>query len=309
MKHVKLFEEFSINEAESKAEKAIKDALYDFDDINNRFRYKYFDVIQVKNEIFIDWITQEDYNNDGESLMIEHLKHLAKQYNVKIFLHYTVRDNDSGSNRNRKTKKGYTEIFEQFVNDGEKINESTYTKQDKYKKGDEVAYQMVFRGGVGKDGMSKGDIKIGKISSRKKNGIFGYEYWIGSTPVKGGEILGLTGRRLNEANQESSLNEAKSPARSHKQYKKLLKFFKDDYLDEIRDMARAAREYHTEYDLDMLYTDWETNPEAPQPLDFRKLKSNKDWNEKGKAYILDMLDKMGKQAADAWFDDFEHWLK
>tara|TARA_R110001599_G_scaffold353611_1_gene594300 strand:- start:147 stop:737 length:591 start_codon:yes stop_codon:yes gene_type:complete len=196
MKHVKLFEEFSINEArwydESKAEKAIKDALYDFDDINNRFRYKYFDVIQVKNEIFIDWITQEDYNNDGESLMIEHLKHLAKQYNVKIFLHYTVRDNDSGSNRNRKTKKGYTEIFEQFVNDGEKINESTYTKQDKYKKGDEVAYQMVFRGGVGKDGMSKGDIKIGKISSRKKNGIFGYEYWIGSTPVKGGEILGLT---------------------------------------------------------------------------------------------------------------------
>ncbi len=43
-------------------------------------------------------------------------------------------------------------------------------------------------------------------------------------------------------------------------------FFKDDYWDEIRDMARRAREYHTEYDLDML----DTNPKAPQPLDFRK---------------------------------------
>ena len=124
MKHVKLFEEFSINEAESKAEKAIKDALYDFDDINHKFRFKYFDVIQVKNEIFIDWITQEDYNNDGEALMIEHLKHLAKQYNVKIFLHYTVRDNDSKSNRNRKTKKGYVELQESIINEAN--DESRY---------------------------------------------------------------------------------------------------------------------------------------------------------------------------------------
>ena len=110
MKHVKLFEEFSINEAVSKAEKAITNALYDFDKINRRYRFKYFDVRPVNNEIFIDWIAQEDYNNDGESIMIEHLKHLAEQYNVKIFLHYTVRDNDSKSNRNRKTKKGYVEI-------------------------------------------------------------------------------------------------------------------------------------------------------------------------------------------------------
>ena len=108
---------------------------------------------------------------------------------------------------------------------------------------------------------------------------------------------------------EKFINEAKSAAKSHKLYKKLLKYFKDDYWDEIRDMARRAREYHTEYDLDMLYTDWETNSKAPQPLDFRKLKSNKEWNEKGKAYILNMLDKMGEPAVDAWFDDFEHWLK
>ena len=47
-------------------------------------------------------------------------------------------------------------------------------------------------------------------------------------------------------------------------------------------MARTAREHHTEYDYDMLYDEWETNPKAPQPLDFRKLKTPSAYNTQGK---------------------------
>ena len=80
-------------------------------------------------------------------------------------------------------------------------------------------------------------------------------------------------------------------------------------LYEIRDMARTAREYHTEYDLDMTYTEWETNPDAPQPLNFIELEGDSnEWNKQGKAYILDMLSKMGDQAKDHFFEDFKHWL-
>lgn len=79
--------------------------------------------------------------------------------------------------------------------------------------------------------------------------------------------------------------------------------------DEIRDMAREAREFHTEYDLDMLHDEWETNPKAPQPLDFRKLKSPSKWNTEGKKYILDTWDKMGDHAKEAFFDSFKHWFE
>ena len=79
--------------------------------------------------------------------------------------------------------------------------------------------------------------------------------------------------------------------------------------DEVRDMAREAREFHTELDLDMLHDEWETNPKAPQPLDFRKLKSPSDWNTEGKAYILNMWDKMGDRAKDEFFDSFKEWFK
>lgn len=79
--------------------------------------------------------------------------------------------------------------------------------------------------------------------------------------------------------------------------------------DEIVDMAREAREFHTEYDLDMLRDEWKTNPKAPQPLDFRKLKSPSKWNTEGKKYILDMWDKMGDHAKDAFFDSFKHWFE
>lgn len=109
----------------------------------------------------------------------------------------------------------------------------------------------------------------------------------------------------------------KTLARKHPMYNRMLKFlakFPDDArswaeaTDEIRDMARTAREYHTELDKDMLFDEWETNPNAPQPLDFRKLKTPSEWNTEGKKYIIDTLDKMGKQAVDEFMNDFKHWF-
>ena len=62
-----------------------------------------------------------------------------------------------------------------------------------YKKGDEVQYQLEYKGGVGKhaDGKSKGSIKTGTIRKRKKDGIrikyeVGNGLWIGQH-----EIIGL----------------------------------------------------------------------------------------------------------------------
>lgn len=78
--------------------------------------------------------------------------------------------------------------------------------------------------------------------------------------------------------------------------------------EEIRDLARGARETLTEIDLDMLYDEWETNPDAPQPLDFRILKTPSEWNTQGKKYILDTYNKMSDQAKATFFDRFDHWL-
>lgn len=106
--------------------------------------------------------------------------------------------------------------------------------------------------------------------------------------------------------------------RKHPVYAKLDKFFKqfpDDATswryatDELRDMARGAREIYTEMDLDMLTDEWEKNPDAPQPLDFDKLKTPAEWNSKSKAYILDTLDKMSDDAKDSFGREFKEWLK
>lgn len=127
----------------------------------------------------------------------------------------------------------------------------------------------------------------------------------------GSEIIPVGGVK-NDAELKESMN-------LNGMYKKMVKFldtFPDNATswsqaagDELRDMARTAREYHTEYDLDMTYDEWETNPDAPQPLDFSKLKTPSERNTQGKKYIIDMVNKMGDQAKENFFDDYKHWFK
>ena len=113
----------------------------------------------------------------------------------------------------------------------------------------------------------------------------------------------------------NQLNEAVS--RKHPVYKKLEKFlakFPNDAkswaqaTEEIRDMAREAREIYTETDFDMTFDEWETNPKAPQPLDFRAIKTPSEWNTKGKEYILNTLDKMSNEAKDRFAKRFSGWI-
>ena len=125
--------------------------------------------------------------------------------------------------------------------------------------------------------------------------------------------------QITLADVKESVNESvtKTIARKHPMYNRMLKFlarFPDDArswaeaTEEIRDMARTAREYHTELDKDMQFDEWKTNPNAPQPLDFRKIKTPSEWNTEGKKYIIDPLDKMSKQAVDEFMNDFKHWF-
>lgn len=77
--------------------------------------------------------------------------------------------------------------------------------------------------------------------------------------------------------------------------------------DEVRDLARLARETHTEIDFDGLHDEWETNPDMPQPLDFRELKTPSEWNTKGKEYIMNTLKKMGDQALDLFYRELKDY--
>ncbi len=112
------------------------------------------------------------------------------------------------------------------------------------------------------------------------------------------------------------LFESFSKARKHPVYKMVEKVFKKfprnatswaNATDEMRDMARVAREMHTEIDLDMLHDEHETNPNAPQPLDFRKIKTPSEWNSRAQDYIMDMLDKMSDEAKTQYHERFKHW--
>lgn len=106
----------------------------------------------------------------------------------------------------------------------------------------------------------------------------------------------------------------------HPIFKKLAKFlnqFPDNATnwgqatDEVRDIARMAREFYTEIDLDMLHDEWETNPKAPQPLDFRKIKTPAEWNKQGKKYTFDTLAKMSDSAKDSFMHSLKdnEWIK
>jgi hypothetical protein len=120
-----------------------------------------------------------------------------------------------------------------------------------------------------------------------------------------------TGRSLRE-------DEMVSGATGHPKLDAILAEFPDDATswkdatDEIRDVARMAREIYTEFDLDRSLGDWETDRTLPQPLDFRSLKTPADWNTQAKKYIVRLWHKMSQQAKDelitrvsSWFGDAE----
>ena len=109
-----------------KIEKAIGDEINNFDDIEFGFyRYKYWEADEYMGDWFIDYITQEDYRNEGEELLLDRLEKIAKKFKVNIYLYYKVRDKAATSDRNKVTKKGYIEAVEMEVGDAD-IGDAVY---------------------------------------------------------------------------------------------------------------------------------------------------------------------------------------
>lgn len=83
---------------------------------------------------------------------------------------------------------------------------------------------------------------------------------------------------------------------------KFLKQFPDDTkswanaTDEVRDIARTAKEYYNEYEGKNI-----------KPCDFRSFKTASEWNIKGKKYINKVYEKMDantKKAFNKYLKDF-----
>ncbi len=69
--------------------------------------------------------------------------------------------------------------------------------------------------------------------------------------------------------------------------------------DEIRDIAKMAREYYTEYDLKVVYDD----PKAMQPLNFRSINSPSEWNIKGQDYTIKVYNMMSNETKKIFLRD------
>ena len=74
--------------------KEIIEKIQEFDKANHEFRFKSYDVYDHKGEIFVEYVTQCDYTNDGKQM----LKDLLSNFQYPIYLHYIVRDNYSLDN-------------------------------------------------------------------------------------------------------------------------------------------------------------------------------------------------------------------
>ena len=87
--------------------KEIIEKIQEFDKANHEFRFKSYDVYDHKGEIFVEYVTQQDYNNEGKQM----LKDLLSNFQYPIYLHYIVRDNYSLDNigyyDNPITKRGF----------------------------------------------------------------------------------------------------------------------------------------------------------------------------------------------------------
>lgn len=73
--------------------------------------------------------------------------------------------------------------------------------------------------------------------------------------------------------------------------------------DEIRDLARTAKELYNELDADD--TDDSTRIQA---LDFRSFKTPAQWNSEGKKYIMQVLTKMSTPVKEYFYNYFAHWF-
>jgi hypothetical protein len=115
-------------------------------------------------------------------------------------------------------------------------------------------------------------------------------------------------KKQSEENEKISHPKGDHPI--HAKLDKFLSQFPDNAkswgqaTDEIRDLARSAKEHINEYDLDVPADD----AKAHKPLDFQKLSTPAEWNTKGKKYIKDAVAKMSDTAKNAFMKEHSEWF-
>ena len=82
----------------------VEDVLVAFDRENPDYRYKSYYVNDHDGEIFVDYITQADYEQiRGKEALLD----LLSSFEFPVYLYYTVRDDHKVTNRNIYSKKGF----------------------------------------------------------------------------------------------------------------------------------------------------------------------------------------------------------
>ena len=82
----------------------VEDVLVAFDRENPDYRYKSYYVNDHGGEIFVDYITQADYEQiRGKEALLD----LLSNFEFPVYLYYTVRDDHKVTNRNIYSKKGF----------------------------------------------------------------------------------------------------------------------------------------------------------------------------------------------------------
>lgn len=65
--------------------------------------------------------------------------------------------------------------------------------------------------------------------------------------------------------------------------------------DEMRDMAKLARQYYNELELDLTDDEVEDEGKGIQSLNFRSFKTPSEWNSKAQDFIIMVYNKMSPQ--------------
>ena len=127
-----------------KVEKAIADEINNFDEVEDGYyRYKYWEAEEYKGDWFVDYITQEDYRNEGEDLLMEMLEQIAKKFKVNIYLFYIVRDKCCSDNQtNILTKKGYSKVSKKDYAKGGVLYAVEYKEKPTDRKFKKTSLQM-----------------------------------------------------------------------------------------------------------------------------------------------------------------------
>lgn len=87
--------------------KLVENLIHKFDKENYLFRFKLYDVYEYKNELFVEYVTQQDHDGNGKSILIDLLSDISFAEDVNIYLYYVVRDEFRSDDRDYFTKKGF----------------------------------------------------------------------------------------------------------------------------------------------------------------------------------------------------------